>query len=191
MSTELIQAAATNSQNLTAAEVEQKLMAANENQFLTFVLGDETYGLDILRVQEIRSWSQPTQIPNAPGHIRGVINLRGEIVPILDLRCRFNMDETEFTKYTVVIVVNVQDRTVGMIVDGVSDVVNLSASEMRAAPDFGTSIDSSFIHGLASHDNKMVILLNIQALLADSELLQLDEITAANIPMESTEDNDN
>lgn len=187
MSTQLTQTS--RSQQLTAAELEQKLMTAHENQFLTFVLGDETYGLDILQVQEIRSWSQPTQIPNAPRYIRGVTNLRGEIVPILDLRRRFDMEETEFTKYTVVIVVNIQNRTVGMIVDGVSDVVNLSASEMRAAPDFGTSIDASFIRGLASHEERMVILLNIQALLADSALLDLDDI-AANTVIEEDDSSD-
>lgn len=162
---------------------EQTLAAENGaldtdgNQFLTFILAAETYGLDILKVQEIRGWTQVTQIPNAPEYIRGVINLRGEIVPILDLRRRFSMEEIEFTQTTVVIVVNVQGRTIGMVVDGVSDVIDLPKEELRAAPDFGTAIDSSFVQGLATMEEKMVIVLNIDEMLKGCDLLKIDQIT--------------
>lgn len=145
-------------------------------QFLTFELGEELYGVEILKVQEIRGWSEPTIIPNAPHFIRGVINLRGAIVPILDLRRRFEMEETEFTPQTVVIVVNVQDRTIGMVVDAVSDVVDFDQVEIRNAPDFGVTIDASFIRGLSPHEERMVILLHIDKLLAKSELLNLDNL---------------
>lgn len=164
----------------------QQNLGADEEQYLTFLLADETYGIDILKVQEIRGWSDPTPIPNAPNFIRGVTNLRGEIVPILDVRRRFNMDETEFTKYTVVIVVNVQDRTIGMVVDGVSDVVNLPMEDKRPAPDFGTSIDANFISSLATQDDKMIILLNIDAMLQGSELLAVDALAeSADAPAEN------
>jgi purine-binding chemotaxis protein CheW len=142
-------------------------------QFLTFMLGHELYGLDILKVQEIRGWTGVTAIPNAPAHIRGVLNLRGAIVPVLDLRRRFQMEEIPFTPYTVVIVVQIHGRTVGMIVDAVSDVVNLSADKIRPAPDFGTAIDASFLRGLAPVDDKMMILLNAEDVLRASDLMSL------------------
>lgn len=154
-------------------------MNALNRQVLTFILGKEIYGLDILKVQEIRGWSDPTCIPNAPSFIRGVINLRGAIVPILDLRNRFAMDDVGMTKSTVVIVVSVQTRTVGMMVDAVSDVVDLSPSDIRPAPDFGTSIDSSFITGLVPHEDKMIILLAINDMLAASDLLAVDNAAQA------------
>lgn len=151
-------------------------LASGIEQFLTFMLGEELYGVDILKVQEIRGWSEPTQIPNAPEFIRGVMNLRGAIVPILDLRRRFGMDETEFTKYTVVIVVNVQDRTIGMIVDAVSDVVDLNTTDIRPSPDFGASIDASFIRGLSPQEEQMVIVLNVDAMLQACDLVALDQL---------------
>lgn len=154
-----------------------RLEDGDGNQFLTFHLADELYGLDILKVQEIRGWAEPTTIPHAPHFIRGVMNLRGSIVPILDLRRRFNMEEIAFTKQTVVVVVNVQDRTIGMVVDGVSDVVSLADNDLREAPNFGTSIDASFIQNLAQQDEKMIILLNVDKMLEACELIQLDELT--------------
>ncbi len=149
---------------------------ALENQYLTFMLADEQYGVDILKVQEIRGWSGVTQIPNCPSYIRGVVNLRGSIVPILDMRRRFGMEEIEFTQYTVVIVVNVQNRTVGLVVDAVSDVVNLNEGDLKPAPDFGTSIDSSYLRALAQIGNDMVILLNVDDMLRSSDLLDVDKV---------------
>lgn len=148
----------------------------DQAQFLTFILGEETYGVDILKVQEIRGWKSVTPIPNAPKHIRGVLNLRGAIVPILDLRRRFSMTELEFTAHTVVVVVNVMGRTVGMVVDGVSDVVDLDSETMRPAPDFGTNIDAGFISGLAPVGEAMVILLNVDEILKSSDLVSLDKL---------------
>lgn len=150
-------------------------MRNDENKYLTFILAQESYGLDILKVQEIRGWTNVTQIPNAPAYIRGVINLRGEIVPILDLRRRFSMDELEFTTTTVVIVVNVQGRTIGMVVDGVSDVIDIPKEELRASPDFGTAIDSSFVQGLATMEERMVIVLNIDEMLKGCDLLKIEQ----------------
>lgn len=147
----------------------------HQSQYLTFCLKDETYGVDILKVQEIRGWSNVTQMPNAPEFIRGVMNLRGSIVPILDLRRRFNMPETEFTAQTVVIVVYIQERTIGMVVDQVSDVIDIPLEEMRPAPDFGTAIDSSFVKGLVPVDEHMIIMLNIEEMLHSCDLLAIDK----------------
>jgi len=170
----------TTEQTNTTAEANLPNMSDTDSiestQFLTFMVGEEYYGIDILKVREIRGWSDPTQIPNAPEYIRGVINLRGLIVPILDIRRRFRMDEIEFTAQTVVIVVNIAGRTVGIVVDGVSDVVDIAAEEVRAAPDFGTSIDANFLEGLASVNEHMVILLNADEILKSCELTKIDEI---------------
>lgn len=153
--------------------------ASNQTQFLTFILAEETYGVDILKVQEIRGWKNVTPIPNAPKHIRGVLNLRGAIVPILDLRRRFSMEELKFTDHTVVIVVNVLGRTIGMVVDGVSDVIDLDQDTMRPTPDFGSSIDANFIAGLAPVGDAMVILLNVDDILKSSDLVSLDKVIDA------------
>lgn len=157
-------------------ETNEPIERIDEEQFLTFVLDNENYGIDILKVQEIRGWTQVTQIPNAPTYVRGVMNLRGAIVPILDLRRRFNMEETVFTAQTVVVVVHVQGRTIGMIVDQVSDVMNIAMKDMRDAPDFGTAIDSSFIKGLVPVDEKMIIILNVDEMLESCELLEIDKV---------------
>ena len=148
--------------------------AEQGEQFLTFRLADETYGVDILRVNEIRGWSSATRLPNTPDYVKGVINLRGVIVPILDLRSRFNLEEVEYTPTTVVIVLTVESesgqRTVGLVVDGVSDVVSVPTEEIQAAPDFGATVDIEFIRGLAPVNNQMVMLLDIDRLLTTDEL---------------------
>ncbi len=170
-------------QELTTVEAQQLLAnettqaTDSENQYLTFQLGEEIYGIEILKVQEIKGWEGATPLPNSPKYIRGIMNLRGAIVPILDLRRRFNMEEVAFTPYTVVVVVQVRGRTIGMIVDSVSDVVNFKADAVRNAPDFGTSIDTAFIQGLIPLEDEMIILLNIDEMLKHSELLQIDELT--------------
>lgn len=163
----------------TSGGTDKQQNKGETHQFLTFLLANETYGLDILTVQEIRGWGSATPIPNAPTYIRGVINLRGEIVPILDVRRRFNMDEIEFTATTVVIVVNIEGRTIGMVVDGVSDVIDIQENELRSAPDFGSSIDASFVSGLASIDDRMVIILNITEMLKGCDLLKLQAIASS------------
>lgn len=143
-------------------------MNGDGSQFLTFILAGEEYGVDILRVQEIKGWDAATEIPNTPDYIQGVINLRGTIVPIIDLRVRFNMDKAEYNNMTVVVVLNVHsekgERTMGFVVDAVSEVYNVNNDELKDAPDFGGAIDTQFIKGLATIDEKMLILLDIDQL---------------------------
>lgn len=141
---------------------------------VTFRLGHEEYAIDILCVQEIRSYESPTQIPNAPPHIKGVVNLRGVIVPILDLRLKFSLDSVHYDDSTVVIVLNIAKRTVGIVVDAVSDVLEIGPADRKPAPEFSTSLDTSFITGIASIDAeagmRMLILLDIERLLAGTEI---------------------
>ncbi|WP_370978913.1 chemotaxis protein CheW [Agaribacterium sp. ZY112] len=145
------------------------LNASSDNQYLTFIMAGEEYGVDILAVQEIRGWETATPLPNAPPHIKGVINLRGTIVPIIDLRQCFGMKAIEYTPITVVIVLKVESeqgaRVMGIVVDAVSDVYALADSDMREAPDLGASINTDVIKGLVNVDEKMVILLDIDRLL--------------------------
>jgi len=141
---------------------------ADTDQYLTFLLAGEEYGVDILRVQEIKGWDNVTPIPNTPSYVKGVINLRGTIIPIIDLRQRFGIPGIAYGPMTVVIVLKVigdeRERTMGIVVDGVSDVYNVAAGDMKPAPDFG-AVDIGYVNGLATVDNKMVIVLNIDALL--------------------------
>jgi len=137
-------------------------------QFLTFMLAGEEYGVDILRVQEIKGWDSATPIPNVPEFIRGVINLRGTIVPIVDLRRRFALETIDYGKTTVVVVLKVRgergERTMGFVVDAVSDVYNVDKDQLRPPPDFGATVSTEFVRGLATIDSKMVILLDIDRL---------------------------
>jgi len=149
--------------------VETAGYTAELNQFLTFKLGDEEYGIDILKVQEIRGYSAITPIPNAPPHVKGIINLRGTVVPVVDLRAKFGMDAIEYTKFTVIVVVRVGEKTAGVIVDAVSDVLNIGARDLRPAPDLGSRCDTKFIRGLASLGDKLAVLLDIDRLLTDEE----------------------
>jgi purine-binding chemotaxis protein CheW len=144
-------------------------------QFLTFVLGREEYGVTILQVQGIQGWDRVTPIPNTPDYILGVINLRGAIVPIVDLRRRFGMPGAEFGPTTVVIVVRVAqenraERTLGLVVDAVSEVCNVNAADRKPAPDFGSHIKTDFVKGLATVDKRMVILLDIDRLVSEGLL---------------------
>ena len=142
---------------------------AASNQVLTFTLGDETYGVDILRVQEIRGWSPVTRIPQAPAHVLGVLNLRGSIVPIVDLRMRFNLERAEYTALTVIIVLSVESamgrRDFGLVVDGVSDVIDVPATEIKPPPEFGEQVSTEFIEGLAAVSGRMLMLLDIDKLI--------------------------
>ncbi|HEC73065.1 MAG TPA: purine-binding chemotaxis protein CheW [Methylophaga aminisulfidivorans] len=148
------------------------VMDGNENgalQYLTFELEDEHYGVEILRVQEIKGWDNVTPIPNTPSHVCGVLNLRGVIVPIIDLRLLFGMTFNEYTKTTVVIVLKVQGitpRIVGVVVDAVSDAQSISADAISVAPDLGNVVSTHFIDGITNIDDRMVMLLDVDKLLS-------------------------
>lgn len=154
-------------------------------QFLTFIMAGEEYGVDILTVQEIRGWESVTPIPNSPAHVKGVINLRGTIVPIIDLRLRFGLDNVDYGPMTVVIVMRVEsrrgNRIMGIVVDAVSDVYSLSVEEMRGAPDLGDHVNTSYIKGLVNVDSKMVILLDINELLGSDNLEDIHVVTASDL----------
>jgi purine-binding chemotaxis protein CheW len=155
---------------MTAAQVRETAATAGAGarQVLTFSLGEENYGVDILRVQEIRGWSAATKIPQLPAHVLGVLNLRGSIVPIIDLRVRFNLAHAQRTPLTVIIVLSVRSaagrREFGLVVDGVSDVVDVSPENLKSAPDLGPGAGAEFIQGLAIAGERMLILLNVDEL---------------------------
>jgi len=160
-------------------------MQANQEQaaesvsreLLTFTLGDEEYGIDILKVQEIRGYEAVTTIANAPEFIKGVINLRGIIVPIVDMRIKFNLGNITYDQFTVVIILNVANRVVGMVVDGVSDVITLKDEQIKPAPEFGASLDTKYLLGLGTVDERMIILVDIEHLMTsrDMELIEAAE----------------
>jgi purine-binding chemotaxis protein CheW len=143
---------------------------AASGQYLTLRLGSEEYAIDILRVQEIRSYEEPTRMVNAPAYIKGVVNLRGVIVPIVDLRMKLNLEKVEYNEFTVVIILNVHGTVIGAVVDSVSDVVTLSAQAIKPAPQFDAAIDARFITGLANVGERMLIVMNMDALMSNAEM---------------------
>ena len=147
-------------------------------ELLTFTLGSEEYGIDILKVQEIRGYDAVTTIANAPEFIKGVINLRGIIVPIVDLRIKFHLGRVEYDQFTVVIILNVADRVVGIVVDGVSDVIALGSDQMKPAPEFSSTMDTQYIMGLGTVDERMIIVINIEKLLSSRDMELFDTIDA-------------
>lgn len=144
-------------------------------EYLTFVLGHEEYGIDILKVQEIRGYDAVTRIANTPEFIKGVINLRGVIVPIVDLRLRFNLGNVVYNEFTVVIILNVGDRVVGIVVDGVSDVISLNAAQIKPVPDLVSTIDTQYLVGLGTVEDRMLILVQIEKLMSSQEMALVDE----------------
>jgi purine-binding chemotaxis protein CheW len=170
---------------ITDAHHVAKETAARENaakalhhggEFLTFRLGAEEYGIDILRVQEIRSYEAPTRIANAPAFIKGVVNLRGVIVPIVDLRVKLGCETVEYNEFTVVIVLNVAGRVVGAVVDSVSDVLELSKDAVKAAPELASSVDTSFITGIGNVGDRMLILMDIEAFMSSADMCLISEV---------------
>jgi len=143
-------------------------------EYLTFRLGAEEYGIDILRVQEIRSYEEPTRIANAPSFIKGVVNLRGVIVPVVDLRIKLGCEKVEYNGFTVVIVLNVHGRVVGAVVDSVSDVLELSTELIKPAPEMTLAVDTSFITGIASVSERMLILMDIESLMSSRDMGLID-----------------
>ena len=155
-------------------EISSILDAGGSNQCLTFKLADEEYGVDIMKVQEIRSWEPATSIPNTPDFIVGVINLRGNVVPVIDLRKRFSLDKAEYGASTVIVVVKVEhqgdERTMGLVVDAVSEVYNISEEMMRETPELGSAVNTEFVKGLATVDDKMIIMLDADLIVSPEHL---------------------
>ncbi|QZA82785.1 chemotaxis protein CheW [Deefgea piscis] len=155
-------------------------MSENEvnRELLVFALGKEEYGIDILKVQEIRGYDAVTSIANSPVFIKGVINLRGNIVPIVDLRIKFGLGNVVYDQFTVVIIINVSQRTMGIVVDGVSDVMTLASDQLRSAPEFGSALDTAYILGLGTVENRMIILVDIEKLMTSADMALVEAIAA-------------
>jgi purine-binding chemotaxis protein CheW len=156
------------------AVVERPVAEVAGREFLTFRLGAEEYGIEILKVQEIRGWETPTAIANTPAFIKGVINLRGIIVPIVDLRLKFRLGTATYDALTVVIILSVARRVVGVVVDAVSDVITLAPQQMRPAPEFGSALDTRFITGLGTVGERMLILADIERLMTSADMQLVD-----------------
>ena len=150
---------------------------AGGQEFLTFRLGAEEYGIEILKVQEIRGWETPTAIANTPEFIKGVINLRGIIVPIVDLRLKFRLGQAQYDEFTVVIILSVARRVIGIVVDAVSDVITLLPAQMRPAPEFGAALDTRFITGLGTVGERMLILTDIERLMTSRDMQLIENHT--------------
>ncbi len=143
---------------------------AQSGQYLTLRLGTEEYAIDILRVQEIRSYEEPTRMVNSPSFIKGVVNLRGVIVPIADLRLKLQVSKIEYNEFTVVIILNIRGTVMGAVVDAVSDVVTIDSAAIKPAPQFESSIDERFILGLVKLEERTLILMNLEALMGNAEM---------------------
>jgi purine-binding chemotaxis protein CheW len=151
-------------------EKPDELMVSGAREYLTFRLDQEEYGIDILKVQEIRGYEPPTRVANAPDFIKGVVNLRGTIVPIVDMRLKFSCSKAEYNSFTVVIILNLRQRIVGIVVDSVSDVMELPPESIKAAPEIDSVIDSGSVLGLGSLGDRMLILLDIERLMSASDM---------------------
>ena len=156
---------------------EEKTTGSGSRELLTFTLGKEEYGIDILKVQEIRGYDAVTTIANSPEFIKGVINLRGIIVPIIDMRIKFSLGNVTYNELTVVIILNVAKRVMGIVVDGVSDVIALTPDQIKSAPEFSASLDMQYITGVGTVDHRMIIVMDIEKLMTsrDMDLVELAE----------------
>jgi purine-binding chemotaxis protein CheW len=139
-------------------------------QFLTFLLEDQEFGLEIFKIREIRGYSPLTPIPNVPAHVRGVMDLRGEVMPVIDLRMKFNLPVVEYTRFTVIVIATVGDKPVGLLVDAVSDVLTVANDAMRETPNFGSAVDTRFINGVFESSEHLAVALNLEQLLSESEI---------------------
>lgn len=163
------------SENTTTTEATNNTA---RNEFLAFKLGKEEYGIDILKVQEIRGYDAVTRIANSPEFIKGVVNLRGIIVPIIDMRIKFHLGEPTYDQFTVVIILNVANRVVGMVVDSVSDVITLSPEQIKPAPEIGTTFEADHLMGLGTIDERMLILVNVDKLITSADMGLVDQVAA-------------
>jgi len=151
--------------------------AAKALEFLAFTLGQEEYGVDIQKVQELRGYDTVTRIANAPEHIKGVVNLRGIIVPIVDMRIKFNLGTPSYDQFTVVIILNIASRVMGMVVDSVSDVITLNPEQVRPAPEMGALLDTEYLIGLGTLDERMLILVDIDKLMSSADMALIERAT--------------
>jgi purine-binding chemotaxis protein CheW len=147
-------------------------------EYLAFTLGKEEYGLDILKVQEIRGYEAVTRVANAPEFVKGVVNLRGIIVPIVDMRIKFKLGEPTYDQFTVVIILNIAGRVVGMVVDSVSDVITLTPDQVKPAPDMGSALNTDYLVGLGTLDERMLILIDIDRLMSSSDMGLIEQVAA-------------
>ena len=158
--------------------MDNTLMNDGVLEALAFKLGNEEYGIKILKVQEIRGYESVTRIASAPEHVKGVVNLRGTIVPIVDMRIKFKLGEPTYNQFTVVIILNIQDRVVGMVVDSVSDVISLTAEQIKPAPDMG-ALNTDYVVGLGTVDERMIILVDIDRLMSSEDMGVIDSAAIA------------
>ena len=165
-------------ETITKDSNQQIGLTTDGSQFLTFSLGEELYGVDILRVQEIKGYTAVTKIPNTPPHIKGVLNLRGTIVPIVELRTKFGLPTIDYTMFTVIVVVVVQEKVMGLVVDAVSDVLNIDNKDIQAAPEFGAKVNVTFLNGIGKSGDKLISLLDIDRLLIDQEITSAMAVAA-------------
>ena len=164
----------------TTKELNQQIgLTTDGSQFLTFNLGEELYGVDILRVQEIKGYTAVTKIPNTPAYIKGVLNLSGTIVPIIELRTKFGMPTIDYTTFTVIIVVVVRDKVMGLVVDSVSDVLNIDKKDIQSPPQFGAKVDVTFINGIGKSGDKLIALLDMDRLSTDGDVPEVTVAAAA------------
>jgi purine-binding chemotaxis protein CheW len=161
--------------SLTSSNASGALEDADAQQFLTFRLASEEYGVDILTVQEIRGWSSVTKVPHTPAWLLGVVNLRGVVVPIIDLRIKFNLASAEYNETTVVIILTLATRVVGVVVDAVSDVITLGSQQIKAAPSLGSGAETSHIIGFGTLDERMRILMDVEKLMAGADMGLVDD----------------
>jgi purine-binding chemotaxis protein CheW len=151
-----------------------KALAASKvqesQQYLTFLLEDQEYGLEIFKIREIRGYAPITPIPNVPAHVRGVMNLRGTVLPVIDLRMKFRLPQVEYNKFTVIVIATVADKIVGLLVDAVSDVLTVEQDAMRDAPDFGAAVDTRYINGVFQSRERLTVALNLEELLSECDL---------------------
>jgi len=161
--------------------IEDGQVSAGPREYLTFRLDQEEYGIDILKVQEIRGYDAVTRLAKSPEFIKGVINLRGHIVPIIDMRIKFGVGNIIYNDFTVVIILNVLGRTVGVVVDGVSDVIELAGDDIKPAPEFGAVMDTAYIQGLGAIGERMIIMVDIEKLMSSQEMALMDTALAANV----------
>ena len=154
---------------------ESKEYIETVSQYVTFTIGDELYGVEVLKVHEIIGMTEIRSVPNSFNYMKGIINLRGRVVPVVDIRLKFNFDEREYDEYTVILIVEVKNQLVGMIVDSVSDVIGLPSGSIQATPHFSSDIDNDYIQGVGNDEDRMIIMLDVDRILSGEELKEISE----------------